>query len=144
MTLQGDFPDALGDPARLKEAFSNLLSNAIKYIELQPGLIMITGNQRGGGVIEITVTDSGTGIPESELQRIFVPFRRLPTHRDDPGSGLGLYFTKQIVEANGGRVWAESHPGQGASFHVELRTFEQIPHLLEVSVKDAAQYLERT
>lgn len=122
--IQGDFPDALGDPARLKEAFSNLLSNAIKYIEFQPGLITINGIKRGGGVIEITVTDSGSGIPESELKRIFVPFRRLPTHRDDPGSGLGLYFTKQIVESNGGRVWAESLPGQGATFHVELRTFE--------------------
>ncbi|PHS04917.1 MAG: hypothetical protein COA78_15895 [Blastopirellula sp.] len=123
--LKGEFPDALGDPARLKEAFSNLLSNAIKYIELEPGLITITGAKRGGGVIGITVADNGTGIPESELQKIFVPFRRLPTHSDDPGSGLGLYFTKQIIEANGGRVWAEALPGQGATFHVELRSFDQ-------------------
>jgi signal transduction histidine kinase len=67
------------------------------------------------------VADNGPGIPPDELERVFVPFRRLPRHRDRPGSGLGLYFAKTLVEQQGGRIWAESKPGQGAKFYVRLR-----------------------
>ena len=59
--------------------------------------------------------------PPEELQRIFVPFRRLPKHRNEPGSGLGLYFTKSLIKA-GGKIWVESQVGQGSQFYVRLRT----------------------
>jgi signal transduction histidine kinase len=56
----------------------------------------------------------------NELERIFMPFRRLPEHRGEPGTSLGLFFTKNIVEQQGGRIWAESVVGEGTQFHVQL------------------------
>ena len=60
------------------------------------------------------------GIPREDLDRIFSPFRRLRMHQHRPGSGLGLYFTKNLIEQQGGRVWAESELGQGSTFYLQL------------------------
>lgn len=112
-------PDLWGDKIRLREVFSNLLSNAVKFIDKKPGKIEIFGRPQGQLTV-IGVRDNGPGIPSEELDRVFVPFRRLPNHRSHPGSGLGLYFTKNIVEEHHGRIWAESEPNEGTTFFVEL------------------------
>lgn len=117
--IEKPLPDMWGDKVRLREVFSNLLSNAVKFIDTEPGRIDIFGEVRDSRTV-IGVRDNGAGIPKEELDRIFVPFRRLPAHRTLPGSGLGLYFTKNIIEEHHGRIWAESTPNEQTTFFVEL------------------------
>jgi signal transduction histidine kinase len=105
---------------RLREVLGNLFSNAVKFIDRRPGKIAVTC-QTTADACTLCVADSGPGIPPDELDRVFVPFRRLPQHRDRPGSGLGLYFAKTLVDQQGGRIWAESTPGEGARIFVQLR-----------------------
>ncbi len=120
LELPAEAPLVRGDPVRLREVFGNLLSNAVKFIDRRPGRIVVTC-QTAPDACTLCVADNGPGIPPDELERVFVPFRRLPRHRDRPGSGLGLYFAKTLVEQQGGRIWAESKLGQGAKFYVRLR-----------------------
>ena len=121
------FPTVVGNRAQLREVFFNLLSNAAKYIERDAGRIEIRAQSESGQCV-FTVADNGPGIPRDELERIFAPFRRLATHQDVPGSGLGLYFTRNLVERQGGRIWAESEPGQGGRFFVLLRCADRSEH----------------
>ncbi len=118
--LPESFPYVWGNKSRLREAFYNLISNAAKFIEGNHGHIEIAvkvDNEH----CEFTVIDDGPGIPEEDLTKIFAPFRRLRTHANHPGTGLGLYFAKHIIEDEGGRIWAESAFGHGSEFHVMLR-----------------------
>ena len=120
VTVAEHLPHVSGDAARLREVFYNLLSNAAKFIERRPGKITVD-YETSGDVVILRVADNGPGIPADELTKIFVPFRRLAQHRALPGSGLGLYFAKTITEQQGGRIWADSTPGQGSTFCVQLR-----------------------
>jgi signal transduction histidine kinase len=120
LVAPGPLPRVLGDRARIREVFYNLLSNAAKFSDKRRGRIEIACTKRDGDCI-FSVADNGPGIPAEELARVFVPFRRLPHHRDVPGSGLGLYFAKTIVEQQGGRIWVESEPGTGSTFYVLLK-----------------------
>jgi signal transduction histidine kinase len=70
--------------------------------------------------VVLVVRDHGIGIPEEEREKIFAPFARAVATRHHPGLGLGLWITRQIVQASGGRVWVESRPGEGSTFTVEL------------------------
>ncbi|HEV7225261.1 MAG TPA: protoglobin domain-containing protein [Pirellulales bacterium] len=108
-----------GNRARLREAFANLLSNAAKFIDRRPGRVTIDVQNHGGQCL-IIFADDGPGIPPDELDRLFVPFRRLAMHRSRPGSGLGLYFTKNLIMQQGGRIWVESKLGEGSRFHIQL------------------------
>jgi len=119
LVVPNQWPIVHGDKVRLREAAYNLLSNAVKFIDKSPGRIVLSVAVDGPRC-RFCVADNGPGIPPEELDRVFVPFRRLPMHRDRPGSGLGLYFTKNLIEEQGGRVWAESQPGQGSQFYIEL------------------------
>ena len=120
LTVANDLPWVWGDRVRIREVFYNLLSNAVKFIDKRPGTIDVSCMIREGECI-FAIADNGTGIPAEELARVFVPFRRLPTHREIPGSGLGLYFAKTIVEQQHGRIWVESQLGRGSCFHVLLK-----------------------
>lgn len=113
-------PRVWGNGVRLREAFVNLLTNTAKFIERRPARVTIDAQTHGDRAV-IVVADNGPGIPTDELQKIFVPFRRLPSSRNQPGSGLGLYFTKNLVTQQEGRIWATSQSGQGSQFHIELR-----------------------
>jgi signal transduction histidine kinase len=113
-------PPVLGDRARLREVFYNLLSNAIKFIDKPKGLIEVHYKVIDDECV-VSVADNGSGIPPEELSRVFVPFRRLPSHRGVPGSGLGLYFAKTMVEQQHGRIWVESEVGKGSRFRVALK-----------------------
>lgn len=109
-------PPIQADPARLRAVFQDLLSNAVKYSE--PGAriaVRATGGAAGVGVV---VTDTGIGLAPADRGRIFQRFFRA----DDrgPGTGLGLYMARAIVEAHGGSISVESAPGEGSSFRVEL------------------------
>lgn len=115
LSIVGSFPLVRGDQARLCEVFSNLLSNAVKFIEHVEGRIEIKARSEQGECI-FSVRDNGPGIPAEEVKRIFSPFRRLPQHQHVAGSGLGLYFTRNLVNQLQGRIWVESSAGEGSKF----------------------------
>lgn len=108
----------MGDRIQLDRLLSNLLSNSIKYTPAG-GSIHLSVVQRGGEV-ELTVADTGRGIPPEHLPHIFDRFYRVPDgHRDpDKGLGLGLSFVAWIVKAHGARIHVDSTPGQGTRFTI--------------------------
>ncbi|HTN77069.1 MAG TPA: HAMP domain-containing sensor histidine kinase, partial [Pirellulaceae bacterium] len=120
LTLPEQLPSVLGNRPRLCEALYNLISNAVKFVNVQAATVTI-GIAESAHETVISIIDNGPGVPPEELERIFNPFRRMPQHRALPGSGLGLYFTKSLVEQQGGRVWAESSVSGGGRFFVALQ-----------------------
>ena len=113
-------PAVLADPGRLEQVFLNLLDNAIKYTPAG-GSVTLTA-QAEGEEVRIEVKDTGTGIPPSDLPRIFERFYRVDSarSREEGGTGLGLAIVKHIVQLMGGTVSAESS-GKGSSFFVTLK-----------------------
>ena len=105
------------DRVRLGQVVTNLLSNAIKFGAGQPIRVALATD---GKAVRLTVSDQGIGIPPESLERIFERFERGVSERHYGGLGLGLYITRELVEAMGGTVKAQSAPGQGATFTVEL------------------------
>ena len=112
-------PEVHAHPGRLREVFYHVLSNAVKFLDKQAGTIRL-GVEAANGEHIFCISDNGPGIAEADLPQIFAPFRRLPQHRNKPGSGLGLYFVKTFVEEQGGRVWVESRVGEGTQFYIAL------------------------
>lgn len=121
VSLDRDLPLVQADPAQLERVFVNLLENAQRYAAPHPPAVRarVVGER-----MMIRVIDRGPGISERQLPHIFEPFHRAEPGDGHPGSGLGLAIVKGFVEANGGRVWAESLPGQGSVFVVELPVAE--------------------
>lgn len=107
----------LGDRYRLEQVISNLLTNAIKYGSGKPIQISIELDDQ---VVRLSVKDQGIGIAKENLDRIFDRFERAISASNVSGLGLGLYISRQIVEAHEGRIWAESTLGEGSTFTVEL------------------------
>jgi len=108
-----------GDPDRLYQAFANLLSNAVKYTEAG-GISVEAAAKKGWAVVR--VKDSGVGIDEGELPRIFEPFYRAHDggKRAGEGSGMGLAIVRRIVDSHGGKLKVESKRGEGSLFTVYL------------------------
>ncbi len=112
---------AAADNQRLKQVLINLLNNAVKY-NREGGSITVSCRAARGDRLTIAVADTGPGIPASKLARLFKPFDRLDAEQTDvEGTGLGLALSKGLVEAMGGRIWAESQVDAGTTFFVELR-----------------------
>jgi len=124
LILPPSIPYVWGNRIRLREAFYNLLSNAIKFLDKPRGRIEVSFRIDETHCI-FCITDNGSGIPREEWERIFVPFRRLAGHRDRPGHGLGLYFTKTLIEEQQGRIWVESEVGEGSRFYISLWRHQQ-------------------
>lgn len=117
-----NFPLIQGDFERMRQVLTNLLGNAIKYSP-DGGLITVGGlTGPTQNKVRLYVSDKGIGIPPAEQERIFDRFHRVDNRlaRQTPGTGLGLYLVKAVVEAHGGKIWVESTPGQGSTFWVEL------------------------
>ncbi|HEY2565447.1 MAG TPA: ATP-binding protein [Acidimicrobiales bacterium] len=111
------------DRQRIKQVLLNLVSNAIKY-NREGGSIIITG-AASADAVALTVADTGLGMPESSLDRLFVPFDRMgAAHSGIEGTGVGLSLSKALVEAMGGTIGADSEVGQGSRFWVELPVAE--------------------
>jgi signal transduction histidine kinase len=108
------------DPDRLTQVLRNLVRNAVAHT--QPGDRVSVAARAHDSRLEITVSDTGPGIPPDQLEHVFERFRRLDggRSRDTGGSGLGLAIARAIVEAHGGTIRAESLPGHGATFRLDL------------------------
>ena len=126
VTVDGDVPTLRADPGQLEHVFVNLFENARRYAGAQPASVQA---RRMGDRAVIRVVDRGPGIPRADQERIFEPFYRGREARAQrwTGSGLGLAIARGFVEANGGRIWVDSLPGQGTSFVVELPVPEAEP-----------------
>jgi len=110
-------PPISGDGVRLAQVFENLFTNALKYAPGSPIDILL--NQVGDKIV-ISFIDHGPGIQKESLPLIFERFYRVRGEKTITGTGLGLYICKQIIQAHRGKIWAESTPGQGTTFLIEL------------------------
>jgi signal transduction histidine kinase len=110
-------PSIVGDSVRLAQVFENLFTNAIKYAPGSPIDILL--NQVGDTIV-VSFIDHGPGIPKDSLPLIFERFYRVRGEKTVTGTGLGLYICKQIIQAHRGKIWAESTPGHGTTFLIEL------------------------
>jgi two-component system phosphate regulon sensor histidine kinase PhoR len=121
--IAADAGTVRGDPGKLHDALRNLLENASNYAPESSQIVM--GSARAGARIRLTVSDSGPGIPEGDLPRIFERFYRVDKSRtratrDPGGTGLGLAIVKHLIELHGGNVTAANRPEGGAVFTIEL------------------------
>jgi signal transduction histidine kinase len=122
--LPGDLPEVWADTMRIGHVFANLLSNALKYTA--SGDTVTVAAQVGEEQVEFSVSDTGKGIPEQYLSRIFDPFFRVPGQEADTGTGLGLSIVKEIIEAHGGTVTVKSKTGEGTTFSFTLKRADKI------------------
>ncbi len=118
MTLDEQIPPLIGNPIRLRQMISNLLDNAVKYTP-EAGTVNLS-TQREEGQILLCVSDSGIGIPSSEVPYVFNKFYRASNVQNTAGTGLGLSIVKSVAEIHGGRVWVDSTDGKGTKFTVVL------------------------
>jgi signal transduction histidine kinase len=121
--IAADAATVHGDPAKLHDALRNLLENAVNYSP-EGGRIVMSSEHRGKDV-RLVVEDSGPGIPEADLPRVFERFYRVDkarsrSDRDPGGTGLGLAIVKHLIELHGGKVTAANRPSGGAVFTIEL------------------------
>jgi len=114
--VAADLPAVEGDAARLSSVVANLVSNALRHTP-RGGTVQVVGRGDAAGGVEITVADDGEGIPAELLPRVFDRFVKGAA---SGGSGLGLAIVRDVVEAHGGTVSAESSPGHGTAVHVRL------------------------
>jgi len=115
VVTQDALPTVSGDATQLTQLFQNLIGNALKFREERPPQIHI-GAVRDNGDWRFSVADNGIGMEPQYFERVFLVFQRLHTRKEYQGTGIGLAICKKVVERHGGRIWAESEPGQGATF----------------------------
>ena len=109
-----------GDPGLMRAAMENLIGNAWKYSSRVPQPQITIGTVNVDGRTAFYVRDNGAGFDMKEAHRLFAPFQRLHASTEFEGTGVGLAAVHRIMQRHGGRIWAESEPGQGATFFFEL------------------------
>jgi signal transduction histidine kinase len=109
-----------GDERFVSQALANLLDNAVKYTP-EGGAVMLRARRRSSGDVEISVTDTGPGVPEADRARVVERFVRLENSRSKPGSGLGLSLVQAVAEAHAGRLYLDEGPGAMAGSGPGLR-----------------------
>lgn len=122
LKFEEDFPIITGDAHRLRHVFDNLISNAIKYSP-QGGKIIIGGRSRDHQQVQVYIKDEGIGLSEEDAIHVFDRFFRADDSltRSAPGTGLGLYLVKAIIDAHQGKIWVTSHhDGKGTTFSFTL------------------------
>jgi len=112
-------PSVLADRSQLQQLLTNLIGNALKFRSEAPPRVHVRA-KREGRFWRFSVSDNGIGIAPEYFDRIFVIFQRLHGREAYPGTGVGLAICRKIVDRHGGRLWLESTPGQGATFHFTL------------------------
>lgn len=138
VALTEQLPSVMADPDRLAQVLTNLLSNAIKFTP-EGGHITVSAKlveqDRAQGThffVQVSVADTGPGIPPEDLQRIFEKYHQVEMEAKwtygIKGTGLGLPLTKALVEAHGGKIWVESELGKGSVFHFTLPIYQKVPY----------------
>ncbi len=117
----GPLPEVNADPSQLLQLLQNLVTNALKFNDKAAPRVHVSSVLEGG-LWHFTVQDNGIGIDPKYFDRLFVIFKRLHGRGEYPGTGLGLALCKKIVERHGGRIWVDSTPGEGSTFHFTLPT----------------------
>lgn len=119
--IEDTLPPVEGDRTYVGQILRNLISNAAKYGPADRSTVLVTAEQRDG-VVEVRVLDNGPGFEPGDEERLFEIFYRAPqTAKHRAGSGIGLYVTRTLAEAMGGKVWARRRPTGGSEFGVALR-----------------------
>ncbi len=118
LDLPSNLPQVRADPPRLEQVLVNLIHNAVKFT--RPGGEVTLLARADGEYVEFLVRDTGAGISADDLPRIFERFYKADRARSGGGTGLGLSIARHLVEAHGGRIWAESVEGRGSTFHFTL------------------------
>ncbi len=126
LTVETDLPSNLptvqGDPAKIRQVIVNLLDNAIKYTP-NAGIIWVSALHRTAQKVQITVSDTGPGVPVESQERIFSDTVRLDRDQDSKGYGIGLSLCRRIVRAHYGQIWVEERAGGGSAFHFTLPVY---------------------
>lgn len=112
---EDDLQNIRADKSRLEQVLVNLIHNAVKFTKPGGEIVLVAESVIDG--IRFAVRDSGAGIPAESLSRIFERFYRVEKSRTGSGTGLGLSISKHIIEAHGGKIWAESDEGRGSVFY---------------------------
>ena len=119
-----DLPDVYADQRRMRQVLLNLLENALKFTP-DGGRVSLTILHRTSQWLQVSVCDSGPGIPREEQERIFQERVRLPqTSKTTSGFGVGLSVCRRICDVHGGRIWVVSEPGEGACFHFTVPVWD--------------------
>jgi PAS domain S-box-containing protein len=122
----GDIPQIVADPARLRQVLLNVMSNAVKY-NCDKGTVSIACRRTDDNFLRIGVSDTGPGIPEDRKEEVFRPFLRLGTEASSAeGTGIGLTITRRLVELMNGRIDFESTIGAGTTFWIDMPIASQI------------------
>jgi two-component system sensor histidine kinase KdpD len=125
VSVPDDTPPVLVDAVQVRQILGNLIDNALKFSPVStPVTVRVTRTRKE---VIVRVIDQGRGLPENELENVFEPFYRGAPAQDKTGTGLGLAIARGFAEANGGRLWAESRPGQGACFALALAPAGEAP-----------------
>ncbi len=121
-------PTVFADAERVHQVLFNLLDNAVRFTP--PGGRICVSASGHNGSVDVAVRDTGPGIAAEHLPRVFERFYRVDTarSRDEGGTGIGLAIARSVVEAHGGRIWAESEPGKGSTFTFELPVADPAGH----------------
>jgi signal transduction histidine kinase len=119
LRIQPDM-DVNGDTRLLRIAMENLLDNAWKYTAHTPHAQITVGSQPGERGVVYFVRDNGVGFDMAYSSKLFAPFQRLHPDAQFPGTGIGLVTVQRIIARHGGRIWAQAHPDQGATFYFTL------------------------
>ena len=106
------------DPVRLRQIFINLISNAIKYNKKDGNVLISIENKEK--ITRINISDTGSGISNQDINKLFQPFERLGKTSEIEGAGIGLMVTKELLNSMGGNIGVNSKPGKGSTFWVEL------------------------
>ncbi|MBP8646735.1 MAG: PAS domain-containing protein, partial [Syntrophobacteraceae bacterium] len=116
----GSLPRATGDENLIRQVWVNLLSNSIKFSSKRERAVVEVGGDRNQGETRYWVHDNGAGFDMGYADRLFGVFQRLHGEEEFEGTGVGLAIVQRVIHRHGGRVWAESSPNEGATFHFSL------------------------
>ncbi|EKV31458.1 hypothetical protein C882_3831 [Caenispirillum salinarum AK4] len=133
ITVAPDAPPVLGDRSQLVRLVQNLVGNALKYRAPDREPVISVGwrlqedEDAAGGMVILSVADNGIGIDPADFDRLFQIFQRLHARDEYEGTGIGLAVCRRIVERHGGRLWVDSAPGEGSTFHAALPRAAEAP-----------------
>ena len=116
----GSLPPVSANPPMLRQVFVNLISNAVKFTRPVETAVIEIGSKAEGGKNIYYVRDNGVGFDPQYMGKLFGVFQRLHGAQEFEGTGVGLAIAQRIIQKHGGRIWAESTPGGGATFYFSL------------------------